>query len=113
MISKEASLTSPGHPVEGKEKADSKRIAWLLQFGLAILITLITFIILYQGFIFLRAGNAPKWMIALVAIVWGVGGVAVLYYVFNQLVELLPVQWTARLQPFIFVGPALALLIWF
>jgi alpha-glucoside transport system permease protein len=102
-----------GHPVEGKEKADSKRIAWLLQFGLTILITLITFIILYQGFIFLRAGNAPKWMIALVAIVWGVGGVAVLYYVFNQLVELLPVQWTARLQPFIFVGPALILLIWF
>lgn len=106
-------MTTPGHPVEGKEKADSKRIPWILQFGLTILITLITFIILYQGFIFLRVGNAPKWMIALVAIVWGVGGVAVLYYVFNQLVELLPVQWTARLQPFIFVGPALALLVWF
>jgi alpha-glucoside transport system permease protein len=106
-------LTTPGHPVEGKEKAESKKITWILQFGLAILITLITFIILYQGFIFLREGNAPKWVIAVVAIVWGVGGVAVLYYVFNQLVELLPVQWTARLQPFIFVGPALALLIWF
>lgn len=106
-------MTTPGHPIEGKEKADSKAITWILQFGLAILITFITFIILYQGFIFLREGNAPKWIIALVAIVWGVGGVAVLYYVFNQLVELLPVQWTARLQPFIFVGPALALLVWF
>ena len=50
---------------------------------------------------------------ALAAIVWGVGGVALLYYLFNSLVELLPVRWTTRLQPFVFVGPGIALLIWF
>jgi alpha-glucoside transport system permease protein len=88
-------------------------LAGILRIALAALIPLITFFILYQGFIFLRAGNAPKWLITIVAIVWGVGGTAVLYWVFNWLVELLPVEWTARLQPFVFVGPGIALLLWF
>ena len=99
--------------VKGEQKAVSKVIAWFLRFGLTILIMVIAFYFLYQGFVFLRAGNAPKWVIALTAIVWGVGGVAFLYYIFNTLVELLPLEWTARLQPFVFVGPAIAMLVWF
>ena len=106
-------MATLGNTVQDKERASSNTITSILRFGLAILILLIAFFILYQGFVFLRAGDAPKWVIALVAIVWGVGGVAILYYIFNWLVELLPVEWTARLQPFVFVGPALALLIWF
>jgi alpha-glucoside transport system permease protein len=101
------------HTAEGEQRSLGKVLTWILRFGLAILIPLIAFFVLYQGFAFLRAGNAPKWVIALVAIVWGVGGVAILYYIFNRLVEMLPVAWTTRLQPFVFVGPALALLIWF
>jgi len=97
-----------------KDKPGSgKVIAWILRIGLAILIPLIAFFFLYQGFLFLRAGDAPKWVIALVAIVWGVGGVWMLYYLFNKLVEMLSPEWTARLQPFVFVGPAIAMLIWF
>jgi alpha-glucoside transport system permease protein len=61
----------------------------------------------------LRAGEASKGTIAVVAIIWGVAGVAALYYIFNWLVELLPAEWTARLQPFVFVGPAMAMLAWF
>ncbi len=90
-----------------------KAITWLLRVALAFLIPIIAFFILYQGFLFLREGDAPKVVIALVAIVWGVGGVALLYFIFNWLVEQLPREWTARLQPFVFVGPALAMLIWF
>jgi alpha-glucoside transport system permease protein len=86
----------------GEQRSLGKIFTWILRFGLAILIPLIAFFVLYQGFVFLRGGNAPKWVIALVAIVWGVGGVAILYYVFNRLVEALPVDWTARLQPFVF-----------
>jgi alpha-glucoside transport system permease protein len=52
-------------------------------------------------------------VISIVAIIWGVGGVAVLYWVFNWIVETLPDQWTAWLQPFVFVGPAIAILIWY
>jgi len=88
-------------------------IARILRFGLTVLILLIAFYGLYLGFLFLREGDRPKWFMALAAIVWGVGGVALLYYLFNSLVELLPVKWTTRLQPLVFVGPGIALLIWF
>ena len=102
-----------GKTVEKKQKSASKVVAWILRVGLAVLIPVIAFFFLYQGFLFLRAGNAPKWIIALVAIVWGVGGVAILYYLFNKLVETLSPDWTERLQPFVFVGPAIAMMIWF
>ena len=36
-----------------------------------------------------------------------------LYWIFNWLVELLPDTWKARLQPFVFVGPAIAILAWY
>ncbi len=84
-----------------------------LRIGASLLIALAAFSLLYEGFFFLRDGNAPKWIMAVVAIVWGVGGVAFLYYFFNWLVERLSLRWTARLQPFVFVGPALAMLLWF
>jgi alpha-glucoside transport system permease protein len=80
---------------------------------LAVAIPAIAFYVLYQGFLFLRDSQAPRGIIAIVAIVWGVGGVAVLYWIFNSLVELLPPDWMARLQPFVFVGPAVAILTWY
>jgi alpha-glucoside transport system permease protein len=45
--------------------------------------------------------------------VWGVGGVAVLYVVANWLVEQLPVEWSRRLQPFVYIGPAVAIMGWY
>jgi alpha-glucoside transport system permease protein len=80
---------------------------------LAISIPLIAFFVLYQGFLFLRDSAAPRIVITLVAIVWGVGGVALLYWVFNDLVERLPDLWRTRLLPFVFVGPAIAILGWY
>ncbi|MBN2117142.1 MAG: sugar ABC transporter permease [Anaerolineales bacterium] len=106
-------MTKFGQTVEKEQKSAGKVVAWILRVGLAILIPVIAFFFLYQGFLFLRAGNAPKWVIAVVAIVWGVGGVAILYYLFNKLVESLSPDWTERLQPFVFVGPAIAMMIWF
>jgi alpha-glucoside transport system permease protein len=80
---------------------------------LAISIPLIAFYILYQGFLFLRDSDAPRSVITLVAIIWGVGGVASLYWIFNNIVESLPGLWTERLLPFVFVGPAMAILGWY
>jgi alpha-glucoside transport system permease protein len=85
----------------------------ILRLAMAVVIPALAFFVLYQGFLFLRAGDAPKWLVAAVAVVWGVGGVALLYWVFNWIVELLPDQWTARLQPFVFIGPAIAILTWY
>ncbi|MCA9928648.1 MAG: sugar ABC transporter permease [Anaerolineales bacterium] len=61
----------------------------------------------------MRDSDAPKLIISIVAIIWGVGGVALLFWVFNWLVEQLSDDWTARLQPYVFVGPAMAILIWY
>ncbi len=87
--------------------------AFILRFLLAIAIPLIAFAVLYAGFLFLRDSNAPKWLITVVAIIWGVGGVAALFWIFNWLVEMLNDTWRSRLQPFIFVGPAVAILTWY
>ena len=62
---------------------------------------------------FLRDSTASKWVIAIVAIIWGVGGVALLYLVSNWFVERLGDTWRNRLLPFVFVGPAIAILIWY
>jgi alpha-glucoside transport system permease protein len=93
--------------------AGAKLIAWVGRVFVAVIIPLIAFVVIYTGFIFLRDSDAPRWLIASVAIVWGVGGVALLYWVFNGIVERMPDLWTQRLQPFVFVGPAVAILIWY
>lgn len=79
----------------------------------SIIVPLLTFLVLWQGFIFLRDTKVNQFLVVVVAIVWGVGGVMLLYYVTNWLIEKLPKEWRNRLQPFIFVGPALAILGWF
>ncbi len=80
---------------------------------ISLFVPLLTFVVLWQGFLFLRDSNASKLVIALVAIVWGVGGVALLYGVANWVVERMSEHWRHHLQPFIFVGPAVAILIWY
>lgn len=79
----------------------------------SVFIPIVTFIILWQGFIFLRDSQAPKIVIAAVAIIWGVGGVALLFVVSNWFIERLDPEWVKRLQPFVFVGPATAILAWY
>jgi alpha-glucoside transport system permease protein len=106
-------MAVPGQIAEDPQGSVGKAIARLLSIGLSITLPLIAFFLIYQGFLFLRAGHAAKWVMAVVAIVWGVGGVAFLYYFLNLLAEKLPLKWTARLQPFVFVGPAIGMLLWF
>ena len=79
----------------------------------ALAVPIIAFIVLWQGFLFLRESDAPKIVIAVVAVAWGVGGVALLYVSMNFFIERLPKGVSARVLPFLFVGPALALLTWF
>jgi len=92
-------------------------LTWLTtnlgRLALAMIVPLVTFLGLWQGFIFLRDSDAPKWLVAIVAVIWGVGGAALLYFVSNWLVEQLAPEWVRRLQPFLFVGPAMLILAWF
>jgi alpha-glucoside transport system permease protein len=45
---------------------------------------------------------------AVIAILAGVGGMLALYWVLNALVERLPSRWEERIKPYVFVGPAVA-----
>ena len=97
--------------------ADDGRRNWLeliVTAGGRVLVSLavpvVAFIVLYAGFIFLRDTDAPKLVIVLVAIAWGIGGVALLFLVSNWLTERLPDTLARHVLPFVFIGPALAIL---
>jgi alpha-glucoside transport system permease protein len=47
---------------------------------------------------------------ALLAIVGGVGGALLLYFILNKLVEALPQKWEERLKPYVFIGPAVLMI---
>lgn len=80
---------------------------------ISIFVPVVMFVVLWQGFVFLRDYSESRLVVVAVAIVWGVGGVAALFFVTNWFVERLPAQWTRRLQPFVFVGPGVAILAWY
>jgi len=86
---------------------------------LAIVPLLATLAALYWGFFYLRdlqspdaATPPPQILVVLLAIVWGVGGMALLFTTANFFVEQLPPAIMQRLQPLIFVGPAILMLVW-
>ena len=83
------------------------------QLFISVLIPSLTFFVLWQGYIFLQRAAAPQIVQVLVAIVWGVGGVALLFTVTNWLVVKLPTKIARKLQPFVFVGPAVVIMGWF
>ncbi|GAC1665919.1 MAG: sugar ABC transporter permease [Candidatus Limnocylindrales bacterium] len=76
----------------------------------SLFVPIVAFFVLWAGFTFLKDSGAPKLVIVAVAIGWGVGGVAMLYVVANWLAEKLPITWQKRVMPFVFVGPAIAIL---
>ncbi len=83
------------------------------QILISLFVPVLTFIVLWQGYMFLSKSQAPQIVLVVVAIIWGVGGVALLYVVANWLVNKLPVKWAKLLQPFVFVGPAVVIMGWF
>ncbi|MDQ2807879.1 MAG: sugar ABC transporter permease [Chloroflexota bacterium] len=101
----------PQQPVPAAVGAGAPGRFWAAFAGLIVTLTLLVI-----GFLFLRGdfnaqGNPPpQWITAIFAIIWGVGGVGALFTVLNTLVEALPEVWRARIQPYIFVGPAIIFL---
>ncbi|MDD2922696.1 MAG: hypothetical protein PHQ36_10465, partial [Anaerolineales bacterium] len=96
----------------------SRQKGSLLGAALAILPLLISIALLVWGFFFLRDiqqakdTTVPQGITVLFAIIWGVGGVVLLFTTANFFIEQLPDAWMRRLQPIIFVGPAMIMLIW-
>ena len=77
----------------------------------------LTILLLVWGTFFIRDAQAsknpmPQALILGIALVWGVGGIVLLFFTGNVLIEQMPEKWGRRLEPFLFVGPALAMLTW-
>lgn len=107
-------VTAEGTVVEGQTGG---ALSWFVsnvgRLLISLIVPLIAFFVMWRGFIFLRDSEAPKALIVGVAVVWGVGGVALLFVLTNWMVERLPYEWTARLRPYVFAGPAIAILGWY
>jgi alpha-glucoside transport system permease protein len=70
----------------------------------------VAFVVLRWAFIFMRDAEANKILIGIVALIIGVGAVWALYLITDNLVSLLPERARETVRPFVFVGPALAIL---
>ena len=85
---------------------------------LALLPLLGSLALLAGGFVLLRdlqtqeTGTVSPLITAALAIAWGVGGVVLLFVTAYHFIERLPAPWPARLEPWVFVSPALIMLIW-
>ena len=83
----------------------------------SLIVPIVTLGLLIIGFRWLRDAipdnNVQKAVISVGAIVWGVGGAALLYVVTNWVVERFSPAWVRRLQPYVFIGPAIAVLGWY
>jgi alpha-glucoside transport system permease protein len=85
---------------------------------LALIPLLASLALLVGGFFLLRdlqtqeTGTVSPLITAALAILWGVGGIVLLFVTAYHFVERLPKPWPARLEPWVFVGPALFMLIW-
>lgn len=78
----------------------------------SVLVPLLNAFVHWRIFLFLRDSDLHPVLYAILAIVWGVGGVYLIYWSFNWVVEQYSDTWRRRIQPFIFVGPAVGLLGW-
>jgi len=82
---------------------------WILRV-LSALVVPIVVIVFFFAFGFLKDENANKAVQVLVAVVVGIGGVWAMYWGMDRLVAMLPNRAEASVRPFVFVGPALAIL---
>ena len=65
------------------------------------------------GFLLLRNDSIPQILTTLIAIVWGVASVVLIFYSLNLLSQLFPAKTYNKIVPYIFVGPAVLILAWY
>ncbi|HWL91283.1 MAG TPA: hypothetical protein VNP90_07945, partial [Actinomycetota bacterium] len=73
--------------------------------GAAIAVVLFLF-----AFDYLREPNANRAAVVSLAIVVGAGGVFLLFWVMNRVVDLLSERFRETIRPYVFVGPSLVIL---
>lgn len=104
---------------ESKVKAMRERMSGIraVRILVGLLPLVVTVVLLTWGMFFIRdvqAGKIPlsQPITVLLAIIWGVGGIVLLFTMGNFFIEQFPEKWVRRLEPFLFIGPALVMLTW-
>jgi len=82
----------------------------VLRVAVSIIVPVVTFVLLYAAFVFMRDSEASRLLIAAVALIVGVFGVWLIYIGTDMVVSLLPAGIRERVRPFVFVGPAIVVL---
>jgi alpha-glucoside transport system permease protein len=70
-------------------------------------------VLFFGGYQYLHQPNANRLTTVIVAIVVGVGGIFLLFWLMNKVVDLLPAWLREGVRPYVFIGPALVLLLVF
>ncbi len=78
---------------------------------------ILTILLLVWGMFFIRDAQVsknplPQTIILAIALIWGVGGIVLLFFTGNIVIEQLPEKWARQVEPILFVGPALLMLTW-
>jgi alpha-glucoside transport system permease protein len=102
----------PGRPFERPLDATSRSTVVLRILALAIVCAVAGWV-LWQGFFLIRDSTAPRLLNAGMAVVWAGGSLTLFFFAATRLIDQLPLTWAMRLQPFVFIGPAIALVIYY
>jgi alpha-glucoside transport system permease protein len=108
VVPDERTETASPIQVEGGA-ADNSILFWLIRVASALVIPLVV-VVAFFSFGYLRDDNANKVLQVLLALVVGIGGVWALFWGTDRVVNLLPSRMQGAIRPFVFVGPAMALL---
>jgi alpha-glucoside transport system permease protein len=73
----------------------------------------VTLFVYYQVFLFLREGTANPWIIFIVSLLWGIGGIWLLFVLVTSIVDLLPGKYRQGIMPWVFATPALAMVFYY
>jgi len=91
------------------ENKDSRKLFPLL---VTIIVSFINIFIHGSIFLLLRDGQLHPITLTIIAVLWGSIGFYFIYMSLNWMISFYPKKWGMKLQPFIFVGPAIFLLAW-
>ena len=78
-----------------------------------IVIAILTTAIAIGGFLLLKANVMPQIPTTLIAVIWGVTAVALIFYTLNLFAQIFPTKIYNKIVPYIFVGPAVLILGWY
>lgn len=77
-----------------------------------VVLTVLTVAFLLGGFKLLQNIQDFRVLMTISAVVWGVGSVALLYHVLNQIAQTMPRKFRSAAAAVVFAGPAVLILLW-